>query len=261
MIPRHRLRPAAYGRRSSCRRCCAPSTADRADLGRASRLARPRGARRALRHRQPGYALFRGTGRARIALRADGSSARWCTRRHQCLGPDACVWDALASIGRRELASTQTAASASPSATSRPRPAPTSCRSATVARVLLIRQTLADWTGELPTTLSIDRVAARSPSTPPSDDDRAQPLIDRLGVVIDHSLQTLQPPIFELPANTIPAAAPAATCACGLRTGVRSEQAWLRTGARSGRRCPAARRSRPSGTRSPDHRPAPWPGA
>ena len=113
------------------------------------------------------------------------------------------VWGTLDSIGRRELALEP---DGSFTVTVGDQPATTGTNQLPIrdgGTVLLIRQTLADWTGELPYELSIDRVAGPEPSTPPSDDDRAQRLIDRLGVVIDHSLQTLQPPIFELPANTI----------------------------------------------------------
>lgn len=70
--------------------------------------------------------------------------------------------------------------------------------------VLMIRQTLADWAAELPYALSIERVAGPSPVTERSVEEQAQELVERLGVVIEHSLQSLQPPIFRLPANAVP---------------------------------------------------------
>lgn len=70
--------------------------------------------------------------------------------------------------------------------------------------VLMIRQTLADWASELPYELSIDRLNGPEPAPFPTDDDQAQQLIRRLGVVIEHSMHGLQPPIFRQPANVIP---------------------------------------------------------
>ena len=70
--------------------------------------------------------------------------------------------------------------------------------------VLLVRQTLADWSRELPYELAIERIGGPTATAEPAEDDLARRLIERLAVVIDHSLQTLQPPIFSLPANTIP---------------------------------------------------------
>ena len=74
--------------------------------------------------------------------------------------------------------------------------------------VLLIRQTLGNWDRELPYDLSIARIGGPPPGPSASQDDLAHQLIERLAVVIDHSLQTLQPPIFRLPANTIPPPGP-----------------------------------------------------
>lgn len=70
--------------------------------------------------------------------------------------------------------------------------------------VLLIRQTLADWGTELPYDLAIERTHGPPPTGRETEDDQARTLIERLRVVIDHSLETLQPPIFERPVNTIP---------------------------------------------------------
>lgn len=70
--------------------------------------------------------------------------------------------------------------------------------------VLMIRQTLADWVNELPYDLTIERTAGPPPARQQSEDDQARTVIERLRVVIDHSLETLQPPIFGRPVNTIP---------------------------------------------------------
>lgn len=71
-------------------------------------------------------------------------------------------------------------------------------------RILIIRQTLADWARSRPDTLSVERVAGPAPAAPRGDDELARQIVARLGDVIVHSLRTLQPPILRLPANTIP---------------------------------------------------------
>jgi len=70
--------------------------------------------------------------------------------------------------------------------------------------VLLIRQTLADWSRAVPDRLSVERVGGPPPAPPLSDDELARQIIVRMATVIEHSLCTLQPPIFRLPVNTIP---------------------------------------------------------
>jgi hypothetical protein len=70
--------------------------------------------------------------------------------------------------------------------------------------VLLVRQTLADWTTELPYDLTIERTGGPDPAAPRTDDEQARRVIERLEVVIEHSLQGLQPPVFRLPVNTVP---------------------------------------------------------
>lgn len=73
-------------------------------------------------------------------------------------------------------------------------------------RVLMIRQTLADWSIQLPYDLAIERTAGPGPAPDPgtTEDDLARRLVDRLAVVVDHNLHGLQAPIFAQPANTIP---------------------------------------------------------
>ncbi|MGY2046573.1 hypothetical protein [Methylobacterium sp. JK268] len=70
--------------------------------------------------------------------------------------------------------------------------------------VLLIRQTLADWATARPDALAITRTEGPPPGPEPTDDDLARRIVARMEVVIGHSLDTLQPPIFRHPVNTIP---------------------------------------------------------
>ena len=70
--------------------------------------------------------------------------------------------------------------------------------------VLIIRQTFGDWSRGVPDELSVERIAGPAPRPPRSDDERARALIDRMGDVIAHNVHTLQAPIFQQPANTLP---------------------------------------------------------
>lgn len=71
------------------------------------------------------------------------------------------------------------------------------------ATVLIVRQTLADWLQTRPDRLSVERVAGPAAQAPRDDDELARELIARMADVIAHSINTLQPPIFRLPPNTI----------------------------------------------------------
>ena len=70
--------------------------------------------------------------------------------------------------------------------------------------VLLIRQTLADWSRARPDEITVERTDGPPPEPPLSDEDLARRLVARMGIVIAHSLETLQPPILRHQANTIP---------------------------------------------------------
>jgi len=69
--------------------------------------------------------------------------------------------------------------------------------------VLLIRQTLADWTVK-PDVLTVERIGGKPAGPVASDDDLARELIVRLATVITHNLETLQSPVLRLSVNTIP---------------------------------------------------------
>ncbi len=62
--------------------------------------------------------------------------------------------------------------------------------------VLLIRQTLADWSRAVPDRLTVARLDGPPPSPPLSDDELASQVIERLAAVIAHNVNTLQPPVF-----------------------------------------------------------------
>lgn len=73
------------------------------------------------------------------------------------------------------------------------------------ATQIIIRNTLADWAREVPDTLSVERIAGPPAAPVRGEEALAQTVIRRLGNVVVHSIDGLQPPIFRLPANVIPA--------------------------------------------------------
>jgi hypothetical protein len=114
------------------------------------------------------------------------------------------VWGTLDSLGRRELAFEADGSFAVAVGEQPALPGANHLPISDGGTVLLIRQTLGDWTTELPYELSVERTSGPAPLRPLSEDEQARRLVERLGVVIDHSLQTLQPPVFRLPVNTVP---------------------------------------------------------
>ncbi|WP_288338746.1 hypothetical protein [uncultured Sphingomonas sp.] len=78
------------------------------------------------------------------------------------------------------------------------------------ANAVLIRNTLADWSRELPDTLAVTRLGP-APTTPaPSDDALAAQIVERLHATVRRSTAALQPPILSQPANVIPQPGPIA---------------------------------------------------
>lgn len=114
------------------------------------------------------------------------------------------VWATLGNLGRRELV---VDAAGRYQVTLDDQPAegrPNHLQIRPGGPVVIIRQTLGDWSKARPDELSVERVAGPPPAAPRSDDELARELIERLGDVITHNVNTLQAPIFRLPANTIP---------------------------------------------------------
>ncbi|WP_174298756.1 hypothetical protein [Sphingomonas bacterium] len=81
---------------------------------------------------------------------------------------------------------------------------PNHLRISGAANVVLVRNTLADWSREQPDTLSVERVSGPSAGPPVTDAILAQRIIARLRVVVDHSIDGVLGRALRQPLDVIP---------------------------------------------------------
>lgn len=72
------------------------------------------------------------------------------------------------------------------------------------ANVVLVRNTLADWSRELPDTLTVERVSGPPAGAPASDDDLARLVIAQLKAIVAHNVDSVLYRVIRQDANVIP---------------------------------------------------------